>query len=382
MDALAAQIDAAFAREQANPRPLLTRDDIPRSYEEIGTAWLTDVLCRDMPGAAVTAHRLGLADDGTNNRRRIYLTYNDPGQRAGLPPSVFCKATQGLANRQMLGHSGGVLCEVSFWQHARHLIDIEAPVALHAAHDPESFGSIVVFQDLGGQAEFCSETTAVDRAFAEQQLALLARLHGRFYEAPELGGALSVLPTWVQRFNNLMTFHLQESCEAGFAAAEAFLPPRLFARGGEVWPATIRSLDLLRDLPRTLCHGDVHLKNWYVRSDGRVGLGDWGVTHIGHWARDLIYTLATSLTVDDRRAWGEGLVAFYLDQLADAGGPQVSTDEAWRTIRHSLPTAFAFWTLTLKPTPEFPDMQPGETARVFIERLAWAMDDLDVLDAV
>ncbi len=382
MDALTAQIDAAFAREQANPRPLLTRDDIPRSYEEIDSVWLTDILCREVPRAVVTAHQLGPADDGTNNRRRIFLTYNDAGQRAGLPASVFCKATQGLANRQMLGHSGGVLCEVSFWQHARHLLDIEAPVALHAAYDPVGFGSIVMFRDLEGQADFCSEATAVDRQFAEQQLTLLARLHARFSEVPELDGALSVLPTWVQRFNNLMTFHLQDSCDAGFAAAEAFVPPRLFARGSEVWPATIRSLEHLRDLPRTLCHGDVHLKNWYVRSDGRVGLGDWGVTHIGHFARDLIYTLATSLTVENRRAWERDLVRFYLDQLAEAGGPKVSKDEAWRTIRLSMPTAFAFWTLTLKPSPEFPDMQPGETARAFIERLGWAMDDLDVLDCV
>ncbi len=57
-------------------------------------------------------------------------------------------------------------------------------------------------------------------------------------------------------------------------------------------------------------------------------------------------------------------------------------DEALLRYRQSLLTAFAFWTLTLKPTPNFPDMQPEATAQTFISRLGVAVDDLDVLGAV
>ncbi|WP_068075721.1 phosphotransferase [Novosphingobium lentum] len=379
---LAERIDAAYAAEQADPRPPLTRADIPRAYEAITDAWLTDVVCRHVPGAAVIAHRLGPHDDGTNNRRRIHLTYNPEGAAAGLPASVFCKATFGLANRQMLGHSGGVLCEVTFHNEARPLLDIEAPRALLAAYDPVGFASIVVFEDFGEDATFCSEDTAVDADFARAQLDILARLHGRFHAAPELAGSLAVLPTWYERFHNLATFHLEESCEAGVDEAEAFLPPELFARRSEIWGATLRSLDALRPLPLTLCHGDVHLKNWYVRTGGTLGLGDWGVAHRGHWSRDLAYTLCTALTVENRRAWEHELVGYYLDRLAAEGGPRVAMDEAMRTFRLALPSAFAFWTLTLKPDPAFPDMQPAETARVFIERLGAAMHDHAALDAV
>ncbi len=381
MSTLASQIEAAYAAEQANPRIPRTRADIPQSYDAISTDWLSDVLCRDTPGAQVTAHKLGPPDDGTNNRRRIYLSYNDAGTRAGLPPSVFCKSTQGLANRLMLGHSGGVLCEVTFWNAARGLLDIEAPIARFANYDPVSFNSIVILDDLDGTAEFCSEGTPVDRAFAEAQLDLLARLHARFYEAPELSGALAVLPTWHRRFNNLASFHLEESCAAGVEAAEDFFPPRLFAHKGDIWRGTLASLEALRDLPKTLCHGDVHLKNWYVKRDGRIGLGDWGVTHIGHWSRDLAYTLCTALSVADRRAWDRDLIAYYVHQLASHGVPEPTMDATLRAFRLSLPTALAFWTLTLKPTPDFPEMQPSSTARTFIERLAWAMDDWDALEA-
>ena len=378
---LAEQIDAAFAAEQVDPPIALTRADIPRSFEAITDAWLSDVLGHAVPGAAVIGHHLGPADDGTNNRRRIHLRYNRQGEAAGLPASVFCKATFGLANRQMLGHSGGVLCEVTFSNVARPLFDIEAPRAFLANYDPVSFASIVVFEDFGDRATFCSEDTPVDRDFARAQLDILARLHGRFHQAPELDGSLAVLPTWYQRFHNLATFHLEESCTAGVEAAEAFLPPELFVRREEIWRATLRSLEALRSLPLTLCHGDVHLKNWYQCHDGTVGLGDWGVTHRGHWSRDLAYTLTTALTIANRRAWESDLIDYYLDRLAAEGGPRVSMAETMDAYRLSLPTAFAFWTLTLKPDPAFPDMQPATTAKIFIERIGQAMADHNALDA-
>jgi Phosphotransferase enzyme family len=377
---LADQINIAFAAEQAAPQTLRTRDDIPRSYDAISDEWLTAVLCGGVPGAAVVGHRLGTPDDGTNNRRRIFLEYNAAG--AGLSASIFCKATFGLANRQMLGHSGGVLCEVTFQNRARHLLDIEAPRPLHANFDPISFASIIIFEDFGESATFCSEETQVDPDFARGQLDILARLHGRFADGPELAGSLAILPTWYERFHNLATFHLEESCGAGVEASEDFLPPELFARRAEIWSATLLSLERLRDLPLTLCHGDVHLKNWYQCDDGRVGLGDWGVAHRGHWARDLAYTLTTALTIADRQAHEGELIAYYLDRLAEEGGPRVDMATAMRTYRLSLPSAFAFWTLTLKPDSAFPDMQPAATAKVFIERLGQAMADHEAIDAV
>lgn len=380
MTTLAQQIDDAWEREKVSPPRLESRDDIPRSYDAITDGWLTEVLCAQHPGAAVTGHVLGPPDDGTNNRRRIHLRYNAAGEAAALPASVFCKATFALANRQMLGHSGGVLCEVTFHRHARALIEIEAPRALFAGYDQQSFASIVIFEDLGESAAFCTESTVTDRQFVEAQLALLARLHGRFYASPELDDALSVLPTWHERFHRLASFHLEESCMAGVEAAETLLPPAIYENRTTIWRATLASVEKAREMPPTLCHGDVHLKNWYRLCDGTIGLADWGVTHRGDWARDLAYTITTALSVEDRRALEGELVASYLGMLAAAGGPRVYFGEAMRRYRLALPSAFAFWTLTLKPDPAFPDMQPPSTARVFIERLGAAMADHEALD--
>jgi len=378
---LAQQIRDAYAAEQASGAVATEAHQIPRSYDDVTDAWLTAVLGAGTPGAKVTGHRLDVPDEGTNNRRRIFLDYNDAGRNAGLPKSVFCKATHGLANRLMLGHSGGIICEVTFHNRARKLLDIEAPRAYLANYDPVSFNSIVVLEDMTDRVQFCSHDTAIDRARIEAQVDLLAALHSRFFEAPELDTTFAPLPSWYDRFNNLKRFHLEESCAAGFQAAERVIPARLFARQAEIWPATLRSQELQRSLPRSLCHGDVHLRNWYITNEGQTGLGDWGVVHKGHWSRDLVYTISTCLTVENRRAWERDLIARYLERMEAAGVPRVSFDEAMTYYRRALMTAFAFWTLTLKPTKDFPDMQPPAAALAFIERMAHAIDDLDALDA-
>jgi len=380
-DALTIQITEAFNAEMSRGASPRTSQDIPSTYEAIGSEWLESVLGPTVPQARVLDFRLGPPDEGTNNRRRIHLEWNEAGREGGLPSSVFCKATQGLANRLMLGHSGGVLCEVSFQNLARPLREIEAPVCLHARFEPVSFASIVIFRDMAGEAEFCSEATATDQAFVEQQLDLLAALHARFFETAELHGELSILPTWYDRFHNLARFHLEESCAAGVEASETILPRALFDRREEIWGVTLESLEASRDMPLMLCHGDVHLKNWYRRVDGRLGLGDWGVAHRGHWSRDVCYTIATALDVGDRRRLEGPLLRHYLEALAARGGPRIGFDEALWCYRRSLPTAFAFWSMTLKPTPDFPDMQPPTAARVFIERLGAAMADHEALDA-
>ena len=378
MSQLAEQIAAAFADEQAYPRPVTRASEIPARYEAITDAWLADVLCKAVPGAGVVAHRLDVADDGTNNRRRIFVEYNTAGTAAGLPRSVFCKATQGLANRMMLAHSGAILCEVSFYRSVRQHLTIEVPRAYWADYDPESFLSIIVLEDFADNAAFLDENSPVTLAFAERQVDLLATIHAQFHESPAFSGELSVLPTWYQRFHNLASFKLEESCRIGLGEAGDILPQGLRNRADEIWAATLSSLEIQKPLPHTLGHGDTHLKNWYTTRDGKLGLGDWGVTHRGHWSRDLAYAMTTGLTIENRRLWERDLFAHYIDAMARSG-VRIDPEAGWTEYRRALMTALAFWTMTLKPAEGMPDMQPSETSRVFISRLATAVDDLEVL---
>ena len=378
------RIKAAFAREQISKPMARDAADIPVSYEAITPEWLTAILCRDVAGAAVTAFRLDVPDSGTSNRRRIFLEYNATGANAGLPASVFCKATHALENRILLS-TAGIESEVRFYNEIRPMLAIDAPQAFFAGYDPESYASIIVLRDMAGEVEFCSHRTPMGREAVESQLDLLATMHGTFYESDLFRTRLANTIRFCERFHLLDQRNgIGIACANGFRAAEPVIPVRLAARGDDIWPATVRAVDRHATLPDTLTHNDVHLKNWYLRerSGARpsMGLGDWQVSCRGHWSRDLAYAIATALEPEDRRALERDLVAYYLDRLAAAGGPRVLFEEAWRHYREQMLSALAWWTMTLAPRPEMPDMQPEDTTLEFIRRLAVAIDDLNSLD--
>jgi hypothetical protein len=133
-------------------------------------------------------------------------------------------------------------------------------------------------------------------------------------------------------------------------------------------------------LPNTLAHNDVHLKNWYVLPNNVMGLSDWQCCGRGHWGRDVAYTIATALTVEDRREWERELVAYYVEKLTEAGVKGVTFEEAWLHYRKQLLSALTWWTITLRPAEGMPDMQPLDITLEFIRRISTAMDDVGTLD--
>ncbi|MFT4256907.1 MAG: phosphotransferase [Pseudoxanthomonas sp.] len=366
----------------ANPVVAVEADDLPLSFDSITDQWLSNVLCARHPGAAVTSHELDEPDVGTSNRQRIWISYNQIGREAGLPQSVFCKASHGLANRIALGLTSGATSEVYFYQHLRDKLNVEAPRCFHARIDKESCNSIVILEDLGAVVkEFCTHETKITRALAESLVRLLGRVHGQGYSVPEVKEGLKGMWTWPEIFEMTFEFGMKEGSNKGFLTAESVIPERLYRRYEEIWPATLKSVAFHEDVQHTLAHSDVHLRNWYIAGSGEMGLSDWQCAGRGHWGRDLAYALATSLDTQDRRLWEKDLVRIYLDELEASGGPRVGFEEAWRIYRQQMLGALAWWTFTLTPPPEAPDMQPPEAAQLFVGRIATAMDDIGSLDA-
>lgn len=366
------------ARRQAR-----TLEDVPGTYEAITTEWLTAVLCRDVPGAHVTSFRITDRSDGSSNRARIHLEYDAAGRRAQFPITVFCKASVTLKNRVMLALSHSAIGETNFFQKVRSRLDLETPVPIHAAFDPESYAYIIVMEDIGATTHFCNEKSTIDRGEAERLVRTLAKLHSRFYESPELGTESLPFYSWQDYWRNVTTtMNFEEFCDLAFGVAVEVIPPRLFKRRTEVWAATEKSVVLHDRLPRTLIHCDVHLGNWYKAGNGDMGLTDWQVASIGHWSRDFIYATTTCLAVEDRRRWEEDLLRLYLDEMEQRGVPRIPFDQAWLCVRQQLPTALAFWTITLRPSQGMPAMQPESISYELIRRLTTAMDDYDTLDAL
>ena len=385
---LTKQIEEEFEIEQKNKRPAVSADDIPVSYELITPEWLTHFMCKGYPGAKVLSHRLDVPDEGNTNRRRIFLTYNEAGNAAKLPGSVFCKAAQRLANRLVLASCGLTNGEVTFYNKVRPLLNIEAPKCFLATYHPRSYNCIIVLEDqvpLGGK--FCNYTPTLTRAQAESQLSLLAKMHGRFYQKMASDPTLANWRTFEDTFNfSDGWFNLNTCCGNGFRAAEHVIPPRLFRRHAEIWPATLKSADLHRTQPRTLTHTDTHLRNWYIAPGGAMGLADWQGIAGGDWGRDVAYAMSTALSIDDRRAWERDLLQYYLDKLHEAGAPTIGFNEAWNSYRRHLFTSLAWWTLTLTPSSGSseeapPDFQPKDACLEFIRRMSTTIDDLEALDS-
>lgn len=377
-----AEITARFEAERQAVGPLTSAADLPLAYEDINPRWLTAVLGAAHPGATVESCRLSDPDEGTSSRRRVFIDWNAAGRAAGLPASVFCKGTLTLGSRFMLALNGGVEAEVAFYNVVRPGLPIEAPWPYFANFNSHTYNSIIILKDMTDEVEFGRHGLPMSRARAESQMRLLARLHGRYYDSAELATTLAPFNSWENYFAvTVRDAGFGAACPRGFAEAVDVIPPRLYRRAAEIWPATLLSVEQHSGLPRTLIHSDVHLKNWYVAASGDMGLNDWQCACKGNWGRDLAYCIATALAVDDRRAWERDLLRAYLDELRAAGAPAPGFDAAFQIYRQQLFSALAWWTGTLGQPPEAPAMQPKDSSLTFIERMSTAIDDLDALDA-
>lgn len=375
------ELKAAYELEQRNPVAARLATDLPLSYESITDEWLTNVLCRKYPSARVTSHQLGAVDEGSTSRRRLFIHYNDAGRQAGLPASLFAKASHNLSARLSGGIAGAVFGELTFYTKIRPLLRIEAPEAIFANYDPRTLNSIILLHDLGESTEFCTLATEMTEARLRDQMSVLANFHGRFYRGGPDTGALSDLLTWPEWFGRLTAVGLQQHCASGFQAAESVIPANVFARAREIWPATLASVSMHAQLPHTLVHSDPHLRNWYISARGAMGLTDWQCVCRGHWSRDLAYALTSAMPVELRRKSGETLLRDYLDKLHAAGGPRISPGEALQLIRPQLFSALAWWTYTM-PIEGINNKQPLEATLEMIKRIAHAIADLDALEAV
>jgi hypothetical protein len=249
-------IQKCYEEELRNPPIPRKFGDIPISYESITAEWLTATLARDQPGNVVKDFKLGPDDDGTSNRRAIHLEWEGPAAEA-LPKAVFCKAAMGVSNRLLLAN-GGAYSEATFFNHVRHTVDIEAPIAFFAGFDPDSFRGMIVLPNMVSNTTFCRYQTMLSKEQFLEQFQIVAKLHGKYYESKD-EIILELLGT-KQRFDTMhASFDIEALGDKGLTEAGNLVPSRLFARKDEIWPLTLKSMARNASLPPTVVHGDVHL---------------------------------------------------------------------------------------------------------------------------
>jgi hypothetical protein len=359
--------------------------DIPRGPEAITNEWLTAVLCRARPGARVTGFEFGEKHVGSTSRGRIELSYDATGA-AGLPASIWFKSTPTLLTRLISGLTGASENEGRFYTQVRPSLELLAPNGFHGAADPRSGRTIVLVEDIGrtrGATFGGPADRYVTQPMAESMARELAGYHGALWNSPRFRTDLSWVLTslaWQQKVNATMPF--EKRTLIGIDRAADVSAPGFEHQRAEVWPAFMRSLELNLAGPTTLLHQDLHAGNWFATSTGEMGLYDWQCVARGGWALDFAYAFMSGLTVEDRRNWERGLLAYYLEQLREAGGEPPSFEEAWLSYRQQVFHGLAFWLITIGAGRFQPDMQPVEISRVNLERMTHAVMDLSSFDAL
>ena len=359
-------------------RPSPASGEVPWHGEAISPEWLTAVLSRDAPGARVEGIRVLGGDNGSSARRTLAIEWNEEGREASLPDRVFTKSTPTLPMRLSAGKAAPA--EGQFLTDLRPHLPIEAPRCFWTGRDPVSGRSFHLMNDLVHErgATFCRADSEIDRAQAEQVIDTLAVLHGTFLRA-----SCTLDSSFLRTYENFFDAAARNRIEAGhdeaMIQAAHVIPQGVLARKASIWPRAVEAARMHDRSPRTVIHSDVHLGNWYVTRDARMGLSDWARVCRGFWGRDLAYSLMTVLAIEDRRAWEQALIERYCDAVSEHSGTALSVDDAWDAYRAQACLALLMWTPTLCPPPTLPDMQPEATSLEMIRRITTAMHDHDVL---
>lgn len=364
-------------------RPTATdRADVPRSGFAISNEWLTAVLCNAYPDARVISHANNAASSGTSTRTTLSVKYNEAGVAADLPTDIFTKTSATLAQRVIIGGSGALAGETHFFMELLPQTDIEAPAGYWGAYDEPSWRSVILMEDVAKTkgAHFIEPTTPLSQSQVQQIVELMATYHGTFWNSPDI----AALKTPRQFLNNLNAFtNIRARSAVGQERAKDVIPSELHGQSDRLWEGAVRSLDLATDaFAPTLLHGDSHVGQTYITSDGRMGLADWQTCQRGGWAYDFAYFVASACEPQDRRAWEHDLLHTYLRCLTAAGGMAPSFDDAWLSYRQLLFYPMAAWTLTIGRAIYQPRMQPDDTCRSIIHRLSTAIADLKSFDAI
>lgn len=338
---------------------------LPRWVHDIDAAVLSRVM-----GAAVRSVRVLSSDAGTSSRARLVLTGKN------VPDSVFVKLAAKTAATRLMGELGRLgQTEVRFYRQLAPQV-VGAPYAYGAAFDPWTGRYLLVLEDL--PAESCEFPDTLHPLSPDQAgliVELLADLHATFWTrlGPEGRGPLGWLYTPSGDATSLLTGSLMNASIKRLGERTELPVDR-----GRFIADNYRAVAALIDTPpHTVMHGDAHPGNMYFHG-GKAGLLDWQAVRRGHPARELAYTLITSLTPEDRQATQRELLDDYRRALAAAGGPELDRDDLWLRFRQGALYAYVAPLITAG----MGGMQVEDIAMEGLRRGVAALDDLETVAAL
>jgi len=296
-----------------------------RTPEDLTTEWLADVLGTDGI-AEISSAPIGTGQMSQNHR--VAITYADA--RAAGPASVVLKlASEDPSSRATGQGLGAYLREVQFYKQLAPRIGGPTATCFASLIDEEGWFTIVLEDVVDGvQGDQIAGCSAEDARLA---MVALADLQAPVYGDAVLGGAewlnvpsplnqallTQVFPAFLERYR-------ERIASEHVALCERFLPSI------DGWIADARP-------PLGLVHGDYRLDNMLFAASGRprpLTIVDWQTLSWGPMMLDVAYFLASSLTVEDRRAQERELVRTYHAAMVERGARDLDWEACWEGYRH------------------------------------------------
>lgn len=345
---------------------------IPRTVAEINREWLTAALRTRFGDILVTSLTIADTVVGTATKVRIRVTYDGPGNAAGLPQSLIVKAGFRDGGQQHSFHA-----ELYAYRDLLATMRANAPRCYFAAIDPSSGATILVLEDLADKNVcFCTPLRPLTYAQAASFLDLQARYHAAWLGRAELhdDGELGHVRRWV---SGPLIEQMQATLEPEYWNACLALPRGTVIPGAlrdprRVGLALQRLAELHRNDTQCIVHADAHLANAYLEPDGTPGYIDWQAAR-APWQQDFTYFMVGSLDWLDRRTWERSLLRGYLARLAAYGAPAPDFERAWLAYRREI--IYGFWVFTICPT----ESQPETIDTACVARFTTAAVDHDTL---
>jgi hypothetical protein len=319
---------------------------LPITVEEITPEWLTLALRTRAPG--VTVHDFEVVDvvETTTTKVRLRLDRDAAAIDAGIPELVIVKGGFQAHGREL---SKMHLREVRSYRDVFPRVPLRTPACFFADYDAERLQGIVIMEDLVARgAEFCHATKPQTYEQVARRLSALAAFHAPTWDSPEL----SPRGTWGDLVD---FFDVMRGFFDRYTSAEHW-PRFITAPRGAATSVRFHDRDWMVDswtrvtgfgqsLPQCVLHGDVHLGNLYIDTDGAPGFFD-PLASRGPGMLEVSYHVSASVDLADRARWEGDLVRHYLGELRASGAEPPPFDEAMRQYAIFLIYGLFIWMTT------------------------------------
>lgn len=346
---------------------------LPLEIEGITRDWLEGALSGYAPGVRVRGVETVDMIRTTCTKIRLKLDLENNREDAPIPETVILKGGFEPHSRAMsfMHHR-----EAKSYATLLPPLGLRTPAPYFAQWDEASQQGIVIMEDLVARGvKFCSPLHPQGFEQVARRLKDLAVLHGKTWDSTEMqpGGKWDWLEDWA---GNLDVYFGQFTEEATWnsyinsprgAAVSTLFHDRHWMRD-----AMDRMGALSRALPLSACHGDTHLGNLYVDTDGTPGFYD-SIAHKAPAMFEISYHVGGALDLADRPRLEAGLIQYYLDELRTHGVTPPSFEEAMH--QYAVYLAYGYLVFIINDSI----FQPEAYNTAYAARFSQAMLDHDTM---